>query len=173
MSTTKEWFAAGSWSEGISVAAHESVNIDEFYKQYQANTEAWKAVFEFMKQDLSALEVGKYPLAGDQAFAMISEYDTKEPENAKWEAHKKYIDLQYVISGEEKMGIFPLSEAQNAMEYNEQKDLIFYGENDGDLHMATPEAFFLFFPEDVHRPCIKVDESAPVKKLVAKIAVAK
>ncbi|WP_372774032.1 YhcH/YjgK/YiaL family protein [Mangrovibacterium sp.] len=172
MNKINEWFTEKGWAEGVLVAAHDSVNVEEFYKQYQANPELWKAVFKFMKQDLSAMEVGKYPLVGTQAFAMISEYDTKEPENAKWEAHKNYIDLQYVISGEEKMGILPLSEAKNAMEYNEQKDLIFYGENDGELHLATPEAFFLFFPDDVHRPCIKADESAPVKKLVAKIAVA-
>ena len=172
MNTTNEWFADGQWAEGVSIAVHDSVNIDEFYRQYHAKPELWKTVFEFMKQDLSSMEVGKYALVGDQAYATISEYETKEPENARWEAHKKYIDLQYVISGEEKMGILPLSQAKNAMAYNEQKDLIFYGDNDGDLHLATSEAFFLFFPNDVHRPCMKVDESAPVRKLVAKIAVA-
>lgn len=172
MSVIQDWFNSGEWAGGLTVAAHDSVDVNEFYKQYHANPGLWKAVFEFMKQDLSELEVGKYQLVEGEAFVMISEYDTKEPENAKWEAHKKYIDLQYVISGEEKMGVLPLAKAVNALEYNEQKDLIFYGDNDGELHLATPEAFFLFFPTDVHRPCIKVDEAAAVKKLVAKIAVA-
>lgn len=172
MTTKKEWFNAGEWAEGLTVAAHGSVDVNEFYKQYHAKPALWKAVFEFMKQDLSELEVGKYQLVEGEAFAMVSEYDTKEPENAKWEAHHKFIDLQYVIAGEEQMGVLPLAEAVNALEYNEQKDLIFYGDNEGELHLASPEAFFLFFPSDVHRPCIKVGESAPVKKLVAKIAVA-
>ncbi|MCW0483227.1 YhcH/YjgK/YiaL family protein [Gaoshiqia sediminis] len=171
MSNEKEWFNQGEWAEGISVKAHESVDVKEFHKQYQARPDVWKSVFQFLKQDLSALEVGKYPLAGDLAFAMVSEYQTKLPENAKWEAHKKYIDLQYVISGEEKMGVLPLEKVANPEEYNETKDLIFYGENEGDYFTATPEAFFLFFPTDVHRPSILVGESKPVKKVVVKIAV--
>ncbi len=172
MSNTKEWFDSKLWAEGFSVQAHESVNVDEFFKQYHACPEVWKAVFEFMKQDLSGLEVGKYPLAGEQAFAMISEYQTKQPENAKWEAHKKYIDLQYLISGEEKMGLLSLEKAVDAQEYNETKDLIFYGANDGDYYLANPDVFFLFFPTDVHRPSMQTDESKPVKKVVIKIAVA-
>lgn len=172
MSTVTEWFNSAVWAEGVSVGADASVNVDEFYKQYHARPELWKAVFEFMKQDLQSLEVGKYQLVEGEAFVTISEYDSKEPENARWEAHRKYIDLQYVVAGEEKMGVLPLSEALSALEYNEQKDLIFFGENSGDLHLATPEAFFLFFPTDVHRPCIAVDEPSPVRKLVAKIAVA-
>ena len=145
MSTVNDWFSSAAWSEGVAVSAHSSVDVDTFYKQYHAKPELWKAVFEFMKQDLAAMEVGKYQLIEGEAFAMISEYDTKEPENAKWEAHKKYIDLQYVINGEEQMGILPLADAKNALEYNDQKDLIFYGDNDGVLHLATPESFFLFF----------------------------
>ncbi|MFV0378046.1 MAG: YhcH/YjgK/YiaL family protein [Mangrovibacterium sp.] len=172
MNTINEWFSSGGWAEGLTVAVHNSVDVGEFYKQYHAKPGLWRAVFEFMKQDLFELEVGKYQLIEEEAFVMISEYDTKEPENAKWEAHKKFIDLQYVIAGEEQMGILPLVQAVNSLEYNEQKDVIFYGDNSGQLHLATPEAFFLFFPSDVHRPCIKVGESAPVKKLVAKIAVA-
>ncbi len=171
MKTTKEWFAAKEWANGVEIALHDSVDVEEFYKQYHAKPELWKAVFEFMKKDLDALEIGKYPVV-DGVTAIVSEYNTKEPENAKWEAHHNFIDLQYVISGQEKMGVLPLAEAQNAMEYNPDKDVIFYGENDGDLHLATPEVYFLFFVSDVHRPCIKVDESSPVKKLVIKIATA-
>jgi len=170
MSTAKEWFAQEEWAQGVSLKLHDSVDVDEFYKQYQAKPELWKAVFEFMKQDLAALEIGKYPLVDGQLTAIVSEYDSKEPENAKWEAHRKFIDLQYVISGEEKMGVMPLAEAKNAMEYNPDKDVIFYGENDGPMYPATPETYFLFFTSDLHRPGIKAAESVPVKKLVIKIA---
>lgn len=172
MNDVTKWFESGVWAEGFSPRAHESVDVAEFYKQYHACPDVWKSVFQFLKQDLSALEVGKYPLSGDLAFAMVSEYQTKLPENAKWEAHRKYIDLQYVISGEEKMGIHPLVKAVNPQEYNETKDLIFYGDNDGEYFVANAQAFFLFFPSDLHRPALMVDEPAPVKKVVVKIAVA-
>ncbi len=171
MKTAQEWFAAKEWAEGVSQLVHESVNVEEFYKQYHAKPELWKAVFEFMKKDLAALEVGKYPLV-EGVTAIVSEYNSKEPENARWEAHHNFIDLQYVISGAEKMGVMPIAEAQNAGEYNAEKDVIFYGENEGSLYEATPETYFLFFVSDLHRPCIKVNESAPVKKLVIKIATA-
>lgn len=172
MNKTEEWFASKEWANGVGVALHDSVDVDEFYNQYHAKPELWKAVFEFMKTDLTSLEVGKYPLIEGEVTAMVSEYNTKEPENAKWEAHKKFIDLQYVISGKEKMGVLPLADAQNAQEYNAEKDVIFYGENEGNIYLASPEVYFLFFTSDVHRPCIKAEESSAVKKLVIKIATA-
>jgi YhcH/YjgK/YiaL family protein len=172
MNTTHEWFAGKTWAEGLSLTLDASVNVEEFYKQYHARPELWKAVFGFMTKDLSALEVGKYPIVDGQVTAIVSEYNSKEPEDAKWEAHRKFIDLQYVISGEERMGVMPLAEAQNGGEYQAEKDVIFYGENDGPLYVANPENYFLFFTTDLHRPGIKAAEPVPVKKLVIKIAVA-
>jgi len=172
MSTSQEWFAAKTWADGLALTLDASVNVEEFYKQYQAKPELWKAVFEFMKKDLSAFEVGKYPIIEGEVTAIFSEYNSKEPENAKWEAHRKFIDLQYVISGEEKMGVMPLADAKNAGEYNAEKDVIFYGENDGPLYLANPENYFLFFTTDLHRPGVKAGDSVPVKKLVIKIATA-
>jgi len=172
MSVIQEWFAAKEWAAGVVPALHESVDVAEFYKQYHAKPELWKAVFDFMKKDLVNMEVGKYVLVEGQLTAIVSEYESKEPENAKWEAHRNFIDLQYVISGEEKIGVQPLATAQNAMEYNAERDLIFYGENAGDIYLATPDTYFLFFTSDVHRPCIKAAGVSPVKKLVIKIATA-
>ena len=172
MNKEKAWFHEAGWSEGIQVGAHGGTDIKNFYYQYHKRPDLWKAVFEFLKQDLKNIEVGKYPIVGNEVFAMVMEYQTKKPEDAKWEAHRKYTDLQYVIEGEEKMGVLPLKQVKNPLEYDETKDLIFFGENDGEFFHATPQVFFLFFPTDVHRPSILVEESAKVKKLVIKIAVA-
>ncbi|MFV0365826.1 MAG: YhcH/YjgK/YiaL family protein [Mangrovibacterium sp.] len=168
--TAKEWFDKGEWAEGLNLQLHPSVDVEEFYKQYQAKPELWKKTFQFMQTDLAALEVGKYPLVEGELIANIQEYNSKEPENARWEAHRKFIDLQFVISGNEQMGVMPLAEAQNAGEYNAEKDVIFYGENDGAIYPADNQVYFLFFTSDLHRPCIKDGESSPVKKLVMKIA---
>ena len=53
---------------------------------------------------LRTLPAGKYPIDGDNIFALVSEYKTKSEAEGKLEAHRKYIDVQYVISGEELMG---------------------------------------------------------------------
>ncbi|PTN07376.1 YhcH/YjgK/YiaL family protein [Mangrovibacterium marinum] len=172
MCTIQEWFDSKVWADGLGLSLDPSVDVDEFYKQYHASPERWKAVFAFMKKDLSSLEVGKYPIIEGELTAIVSEYNTKEPEDARWEAHRRFIDLQYLISGEEQMGVMPLADAKNAGAYNAEKDLIFYGDNDGPLYRATSANYFLFFPGDLHRPGVKSGEAAPVKKLVLKIAVA-
>jgi YhcH/YjgK/YiaL family protein len=172
MKKTQEWFHSKQWGELVDIQAHASINLSKFYEQYHAHPEWWQKVFNFLKQDLKSLEVGKYPLVGDQVFAMVSEYETKNPQDAKWEAHRKYIDLQYVVAGQELIGVLPLGKGTDPKDYNEQKDLIFFGEQDGEFFTATPDCFFLFFPDDVHRPCMMIEQSEPVKKLVIKIAVA-
>lgn len=170
MSEYNKWFEKGEWAQGLNLQLHNSVNVEEFYKQYHANTNLWRKVFEFMQTDLNTLEVGKYPLVEGQLIANIQEYNSKEPKDARWEAHKDFIDLQYVISGKEKMGVMPLANAKNAGEYNAEKDVIFYGENNGNIYQANPDVYFLFFTSDLHRPCIKDGESSLVKKVVLKIA---
>ena len=172
MSTDKEWFDNGDWNEGLRLKVHPSVDVSQFYEQYRKRPDLWKAAFEYLKNDLNPVAPAKYPLKGDEAVAIVSEYQTKKIEDAKWESHRKFIDLQYIISGEEKMGVLPLKKAKFASDYQEDKDVILFGEQDGEYYVANPDIFFLFFPDDVHRPCIRTGDSEPVKKLVIKIAFA-
>jgi YhcH/YjgK/YiaL family protein len=170
MSTEKEWFENGDWNKSLRLKVHPSVDVNQFYKQYHKHPDLWKAAFSYLKNDLIDAEIGRHQLVGDEAVAIISEYKTKKIEDAKWESHRKFIDLQYIISGEEKMGVLPLAVTKLADDYDETKDLIFYGDQDGEYYLANPDVFFLFFPSDVHRPSIRIGESKPVKKLVIKIA---
>jgi len=171
MSKEQIWFHEGDWFSAEEPKAHASINITEFYRHFHTHPDSWKVVFDFLRKDLKSMEPGKYPLVGDQVFALVSTYSTKTPEQAKWEAHRKYIDLQYVIEGEERMGQMPLAGAKAPQQYDAEKDLIFFGDQEGEYFTADSRCFFLFFPEDVHRPGVLVEESKPVKKLVIKIAV--
>jgi YhcH/YjgK/YiaL family protein len=173
MSIEKEWFESGDWNNDLRLKVHPSVDVKQFCEQYFKRPDLWKAAFEYLKNDLANAHTGKYSLKGDEAVAIVSEYQTKQPEDAKWESHRKFIDLQYVINGEEKMGLLPLQVAKLASDYDADKDVILFGEQDGEYYVANPDAFFLFFPDDVHRPCIRIGDSKPVKKLVIKIAFAK
>jgi YhcH/YjgK/YiaL family protein len=69
------------------------------------------------------------------------------------------------------MGITTLDKVEVDEPYDSEKDLAFYKYEGGDYVKATPENFMIFFPEDVHRPSIKVDENVPVKKGVVKILI--
>ena len=125
--------------------------------------------FNYIKQtDLKNLQPGRYDIDGDNIFALISEYQTKAESEGKLEAHRKYIDVQYVIYGEELMGYVPLGDQQILEPYKEENDIIFYtGEK---VFIKVSEGMFaIFFAEDIHMPGINAHQKASVKKLVIKV----
>jgi YhcH/YjgK/YiaL family protein len=169
-----EWFIKSEWAHGLKAKIHKSVNIQEFAIQYNKNRQVWDKVYQFLKEtDLEKLAVGKYPIAGDSAFAMVSENATKDLADVKWEHHEKYIDIQYVIKGEEKMGIAPFFEATAIDPYNETKDIGFYNLPDSSTNYydATPADILIFFPQDAHRPSLKTKKFDHNKKIVIKVRV--
>jgi len=167
-----EWFENGEWREGIELTPDGAINREEFYTQYHKRQNLWDRAFEYLiTEDLNSLEVGKYDLIGDSLFAVVTEYETRTLEESGYEAHKKYADIQYLISGEEKMGVFGLNKAEVTIPYDETKDVVFLNAPDENLRMANDKVFFIFFPEDTHRPCMMLDEKGPVKKIVFKVRV--
>ncbi len=169
----KAWLKEASWSHGVTLKPHASVNAISFYQQYHAAKPLWDKVFEFIKtHDLEKLEPGKYVIDGDNAYAMITDAPSKTDEAAKWEAHQKYIDLQYVIRGKENIEVINIASATETVPYDAAKDVAKYSAK-GTTYLAEPGTFFLFFPEDVHRPNILVNGYDTVKKMVIKIKVSK
>jgi YhcH/YjgK/YiaL family protein len=126
--------------------------------------------FEFIhKTDFSELSDGKYEIENDKLFAMVQEYNTKDETEGKPEAHRKYIDIQYIHSGVELIGIASLSD--NVLISDEPgKDLAFY-ESETSFIKLEAGMFAVFFPEDIHMPGIKLNQSAKVKKVVVKVLV--
>ena len=170
---TKKWFQRQDWLGGARLKPHKSIDVQEFARQYQLNKKYWDEAFAFMKNnDLQKLPKGKSPIDGDHVFATITEDATKDFDKTNWESHRKYIDLQYVIEGEEKIGVSPVSKATVTKPYNEKRDAANYSVK-GKIYSAVPGTFFLFFPLDAHRPNITPGGNKVVKKLVIKIEVAK
>jgi YhcH/YjgK/YiaL family protein len=164
-----------SWNVQLPYKLDKSTNIEQLVAQNKLNGNAWQEAFKFLKEnDLTKLPVGRYELTEDGlTYATISEYEAKEPEAARYEAHRKYIDLQYVISGVEGMELLPMSDVTQGDEYNPQKDIIFFKDTTkGVLRLADKSVFFIFFPDDVHKPGIRVNEGSHIKKVVIKIPFA-
>lgn len=167
-----EWFDRKEWTGGWNVAPDQSINKKEFAVLYHKNKRHWDQAFQFLKTaDLKNLPLGKQELEGQHLFITVSEYYGKKKEEAKYEAHKKYIDIQYVIEGEEIIGLTTHDKVTVTEPYIEEKDIEFYSSEAGDYIKATPENFFLFFPDDVHRPSITTGDSVLIKKLVVKILI--
>lgn len=129
-----------------------------------------KAFEYLLNTDFTNLDAGKYEIDGENIFAIIQNYDTKPITAGKWEAHKKYIDIQYLVSGKEKMGYSHSIKMIVTEEYNSEKDVMFLKGN-GNFLIAEEGYFALFFPSDVHMPGIAVNLSTPVRKVVVKVKV--
>ena len=164
----KAWADGKEWANGLTLNLHRSVNKDSFYVAYHRNQKAWAAAFAFLKNaHLPELIPGKYPILGDQVFALVTEGPTHSKDSVNWESHKHYVDLHYIIKGKEIIGIADTAKTTMIKPYT--PDVINYTAK-GEFYTAAPGEFFLFFPNDAHRPGIKIEGCNRVKKIVIKIA---
>jgi YhcH/YjgK/YiaL family protein len=167
------WFEKGQWLNGWTVSPDSSINRKEFAVSYFKNKERWDKAFIFLKtSDLSKLEIKRYDIDGDNLYASVSEYLTKNEDDARFEAHQKYIDIQYVINGIEQISYTPMSFKKDILvPYDAVKDIEFMTVTRSTDMKATPGRFFIFFPSDIHRPGLKIGENSQVRKVVVKVKI--
>lgn len=129
-----------------------------------------KAIDWLKSNDLSAMEVGTYEIEGKDIYAMVQELTTKPFEERRAEKHDLYADIQYIISGKERMGYAPYTGAEEISENPEGKDACFF-QNLGNENFVDVEAgcYCIFFSNDIHRPGAAAGEPAAVKKVVIKV----
>lgn len=130
-----------------------------------------KLAFDYLKQnDFSKMEPGKYEIDEDTIFAMVSEYDTKDPKDGKLESHLKYLDVQFAAKGNELIGYVPFKDQKPTIEYNEKNDVMFYSEEKSFVKLEEG-MFAVLFPSDIHMPGIKISTPEKVKKVVVKVRI--
>lgn len=122
------------------------------------------------ENDFKTIEAGKFSLKDKLLYAMINDYDTKPCEQCKLEAHRKYIDIQFMVSGEEQIGITSFQNQIPFEEYNTEKDVVFF-KDEVSLFRLREGYFAIFFPDDLHQPGIMLNEVSQVRKVVVKVAV--
>jgi YhcH/YjgK/YiaL family protein len=141
-------------------------------ERYRGLSAGIAAALDFLRTtDLTAFPEGKTLLNGDRLIANVARYRTKLPEAAVWESHRKYIDVQYVVSGCERFGYVDLAAVPAVVkDYHAEKDVIFYAP--GTVTLPLPAGYFaIFFPEDIHAPSLAEGEPGDVVKVVMKVAV--
>jgi len=121
--------------------------------------------------DFSRLENKKYEIDGENIFMIVSEYETKAPADKKAEQHKTYIDLHYIISGQEMIGWGHNNEANRIADpYDAIKERVLYEIVKDELYFPLKKGMAaLLFPEDIHRPGLDYDGKQKVTKAVIKI----
>lgn len=136
---------------------------------YSGLSPRFEQAFAFLKrQDLASLPPGTYEIDGRRVYAMVQEYQTKQAAEGKWEAHRKYIDVQYVVSGRERFGYAPAGR-MTAGPYDAQSDLE-RPNGDGAFGELRSGEFILLWPGEAHMPGMAIEAPAPVRKVVVKIA---
>ena len=112
-------------------------------------------------------------MINDEMFVLKQVYITKNREDCFFESHKKYIDIQYMLKGEEIMDVCNLEDLEILKDYDEKTDFIKYKgkeENISSLLIKENE-LAIFYPQDAHQPCIKTNQNKLIYKAVIKIPV--
>lgn len=148
---------------------YDLINNSDLYLAINPNL---KSAFDFLrKNDLFALEIGRHDIDGDNSFALVSEYKSKDESAGRWEAHKNYLDIQLVLKGKEKFGFSNLKEMTKVIaEYSVEKDIMFF-EGSGNFLELTAGYFVIVFPGDSHKPGITTDEETEIRKIVVKVKI--
>lgn len=136
--------------------------------RYAALHPLFAAAFDYLRfTDFSQIENGRYPLQGEQLIAIVEGAQGRSRENAPLERHRRYIDIQFVLSGKDEMGWRPVSECQQATcNHSEERDIQFFRDVPASWISTPPGAFCIFFPEDAHAPL--VSEGA-IRKVILKV----
>lgn len=147
---------------------YDNLSDIELYKGLSEDIYAGLTYLEQAKPDFAN---GVYQL-NPRVKAIVSEYETKKVNEYGFEAHKKFIDIQYVLKGEERVACMPIQRLIETKPYNEENDAAFYETNNQAQEMTIGNGYFaIFFPQDGHMPQLCVGEPRMVKKVVVKVEI--
>ncbi|MDR3200635.1 MAG: YhcH/YjgK/YiaL family protein [Spirochaetales bacterium] len=141
------------------------------YKGISKNLDA--AIDYLLKTDVTKLPDGKHPVVGsDVVIAQASHYETKNLSDARFEAHKKYIDIQMVLEGKEGCCYLPLEGLAEDGPFEADRDVGFYKDANASCFPLEAGMFAIFFPQDGHKPtCDFEGKKSKIHKIVMKVLV--
>jgi len=141
--------------------------------RYEVLSPYFAQAFAFLKTVDEKMALGRHDIVGDEAFAIVQTYTTKPEEKALFEAHRRYIDVQFIYSGRETILWAPLvTMKEETRAYTEEKDAALWKlVPDMTPIRVSAGHFVILYPEDAHAPCVEWDGPSEVFKVVVKVAV--
>ncbi len=134
-----------------------------------------KAIEYLRVTDIMAMEPGKYPIDGDDMIVQVIETKTGARETKRPEIHHKYVDVQFLVKGEEKIGFYAdMGDNEIDEDFSDTRDLVFYKNNKNAKEtfcVMSEGSYAVFFPADVHTPAVSVNTDMDIKKVVVKVSV--
>ncbi len=148
-------------------------DMDSVEHQVPENPSFQQAIAFLRRTDLGELPDGNVPIDGKRVFAILQRYRTADADPPKFEYHRKYIDVQYILSGEEMIGWAPASDMTTERDYNADEDVCFGWMEHGKWSAVRLKAgqLAVLWPEDAHAPRLAADSPSLVRKIVVKVAV--
>lgn len=147
----------------------DSISSAEIY--FGISPKIQKALEFIAETDFESQADGRIDIDGDNIYALVQRYTTKDAEEAKWESHQKYIDIHYMEKGFETVGYTNYEYLDLEVPYDAEKDCMLY-DGEGDFFQLGEGDFAIFFPQDAHMPGIMIDdEGEEVLKIVVKIKI--
>ncbi len=127
--------------------------------------------FDFLEKCFAeGVEVGRHEIDGDNVYALVMEYTSKEKENPRFETHDNYIDIQCMLHGSECQWYLPRKCLQELGPYNPEKDITFYGfTGKGSKLVLEPGDYAIYFPQDGHLPGMVAEPNVNCTRIVVKI----
>lgn len=126
---------------------------------------------DFLKtQNLASLTPGRYAISGEDVYCVVQE-QTNEHEPEIWEMHQRYVDIQFIIAGNERIGVFPLHALAAAPSFPEGSDNAVVSDLSGTYYDLNPGDYLILFPHDVHKPNCPGSNSAYSKKIIVKVRI--
>jgi YhcH/YjgK/YiaL family protein len=136
--------------------------------RYAALHPLFAKAFEYLRTtDLNALPEGRHAILGEDLFILAQQRPGRPQAEAKLECHRRYIDIQLVLEGDEEMGWRPVAECtQPQADYDEARDIRFFDDAPASWVRTPAGAFCIFFPEDAHAPLVS---AGMMRKVVVKV----
>lgn len=142
----------------------------ENHRLYASESSLLGRAFAFLEQAAKeGVPAGRREVEGERIYVMGQSYETAPPAEKRFEAHRRYTDIQYIVEGAETMFWAPAGELEPAVEYNAEKDVVFFKEAAGAAVPVKAGRFAVFFPEDAHKPGCVCGEKGAVRKIVVKV----
>lgn len=168
----KAWAESGIWRNGFDKAKpHSSVNLVDFYLQYQKNPQQWQALFDYLaKTDLLSIPKGKHKIPGSDLVVSVEDSKNEPLEKRRSESHNRHIDFQYVVKGTERFGVIDHYTSTPNSKY--RPDVIHYDYTPQKARFfdSNPGEFFIFFPRDWHIAKVATDgEDQTIRVIVIKV----
>ena len=140
--------------------------------RYRGMNRRLDAGFDFIANlKSSELTDGRHAIDGDSVYALVQSYTTGQASEPQFEAHRKYIDIQFILTGRETLFWMPLEGAPSGIEYSEETDAVLYQSTGGSPIGLSDGHFVVLYPEDAHMPGCAWDAPSGVRKVIVKVKV--